>query len=60
MLEGVKLTYVGEPVSGGDEKKTTASAATKYLRVQYLDAETGERVDSARRPPQEVTEAAGG
>ena len=62
VLEGVKMTYVGEPVSGGDGKKATVigqdwervvipGSRIKFLRVQYLDAETGERVDSARRPP---------
>ncbi len=61
VLEGTKLTYIGEPVTGGDEKKTTvigrdwervviSGARIKFLRVQYLDAETGERVDSDRRP----------
>ncbi|MFS8102028.1 DUF6338 family protein [Lentzea alba] len=70
VLEGVKLTYVGVPVSGGEDVQTKVigqdwervvipSARIKYLRVQYLDAETGERVDSARRPAQEVTENAG-
>lgn len=65
VLEGVKLTYVGVPVSGGEDVQTKVigqdwervvipSARIKYLRVQYLDAETGERVDSARRPAQEV------
>lgn len=66
VLEGTKLTYVGEPVTGGDEKKTTVigrdwervvipGSRIRFLRVQYLDAETGARVDSARRP---VTEDA--
>ncbi|WP_330271081.1 DUF6338 family protein [Lentzea sp. NBC_00516] len=61
VLEGTKLTYVGEPVTGGDEKKTTVigrdwervvipGARIRFMRVQYLDAETGTRVDSARRP----------
>ncbi|MFJ8963697.1 DUF6338 family protein [Lentzea sp. NPDC102401] len=61
VLEGTKLTYVGEPVTGGDEKKTTVigrdwervvipGARIRFMRVQYLDAETGARVDSARRP----------
>ncbi|WP_394613926.1 DUF6338 family protein [Lentzea sp. JNUCC 0626] len=61
VLEGTRLTYVGEPVTGGDEKKTTvigrdwervviAGSRIRFLRVQYLDAETGQRVDSARRP----------
>lgn len=70
VLEGVKLTYVGVPVSGGEDVQTKVigqdwervvipSARIKYLRVQYLDAETGERVDSARRPAQEVTENSG-
>lgn len=66
VLEGVKMTYVGEPVSGGDGKKVTVigqdwervvipGSRIRFLRVQYLDAESGERVDSARRPPREVT-----
>ncbi|MEU3645615.1 DUF6338 family protein [Lentzea sp. NPDC034063] len=64
VLEGAKLTYVGEPVTGGDEKKTTVIGQNwervvvpgnriKFLRVQYLHAETGVRVDSARRPVSE-------
>ncbi|NGY59085.1 hypothetical protein G7043_09115 [Lentzea sp. NEAU-D13] len=66
VLEGTKLTYVGEPVTGGDEKKVTIigrdwervvipGSRIKFMRVQYLDAETGERVDSKRRQRREVT-----
>jgi hypothetical protein len=62
VLEGIKMTYVGEPVSGGDGKKVMVigqdwervvipGSRIKFLRVQYLDAESGERVDSDRRPP---------
>ena len=69
VLEGVKLTYVGEPVTGGGEKKTTVigrdwervvipGSRIRYLRVQYLHAQSGERVDSSRRPPREVIEDA--
>jgi hypothetical protein len=65
VLEGTRLTYIGEPVTGGDEKKTTvigrdwervviSGARIRFMRVQYLDAETGDRVDSDRRP---VTDA---
>jgi hypothetical protein len=61
VLEGVALTHVGAPVTGGEEKKTTVighdwervvvpGSRIKYLRVQYLDAKSGERVDSMRRP----------
>lgn len=71
VLEGVKMTYVGEPVSGGDGKKVTVigqdwervvipGSRIRFVRVQYLDAESGERVDSARRPPREVTESSSG
>jgi hypothetical protein len=70
VLEGVKMTYVGEPVAGGEARKTTVigqdwervvipGSRIKYLRVQYLDALTGERVDSARRPARKVTEDSG-
>jgi hypothetical protein len=69
VLEGTKLTYVGEPFTGGDEKKVTVigrdwervvipGSRIKFMRVQYLDAESGERVDSARRPAREVSDAA--
>lgn len=63
VLEGVKMTYVGEgrriSVIGRDwERVVIPGSRIKFLRVQYLDAKSGERVDSARRPPREVIEDA--
>ncbi|HEX8867961.1 MAG TPA: DUF6338 family protein [Lentzea sp.] len=64
VLEGVKLTYVGEPVAGGTKEVTVIGqdwervvvpgSRIRYLRVQYLDKNTGERVNSVRRPVREA------
>lgn len=62
VLEGTELTYLGQPLLGGDAVEETViggrwdrvvipASRVKYLRVQYRDVTTGQRVVPRRPGP---------